>query len=68
MAQRVGIRQDERDRLVAVLAQTKDWDKAKATVIDIDPKVLDAGFKEWAHKKAGVPLSEPVKAKPDPLK
>jgi hypothetical protein len=65
MAKRVGINQGERDRMVSVLKQTKDWEQAVAHIGDVDRKLLDEGFKKWAHEKAGVPLTA---AKPDPLK
>lgn len=69
MPLKIGCNNGERDLLVATLAATKDWEEAKAAVPNVDPKVLDSGFKEWAHKKAGVPLpKEPEKGKPDPLK
>jgi hypothetical protein len=68
MAKRVGIGVNERDQMVAVLKQTKDWEQAVAHIGDIDRKLLDDGFKVWAHQKAGVPLPEVPKAKPDPLK
>ena len=64
---RIGISTGERDQMVAVLKATKDWDQATAHITDVDRKLLDEGFKVWAHQKAGVPLETP-KAKADPLK
>jgi hypothetical protein len=63
---RVGISAGERDKMVATLKTTKNWDEAVAHITDVDRKILDDGFKKWAHEKAGVPLPGPVK--PDPLK
>lgn len=58
MAKRTSINDAEQARLVRALMDTKDWEAAKAVLPDVDPKALDKGFKDYAFKKAGLPLSQ----------
>lgn len=50
---RDGIRDFEKAALVEALRAGKTWEEAKEILPDVDPQVLDAGFKEWAHGAAG---------------
>ncbi len=56
-AMRSGIRDFEKAELVEALKAGKTWDEAKEILPDVDPKVLDEGFKEWAHKEAGIKVA-----------
>lgn len=59
MAKRTLINDQESSRLVKALMDTKDWEKAKTALPDVDPAALDKGWKDYAFKKAGL---DPEKA------
>ncbi len=74
MALRDAITDEERFILVRNLKAGHPWEKVRESLLGVDPAALDANFKEWAFKKAGVamPAAKPVAAKPvagkkDPL-
>lgn len=66
MALRDCINNDEIRTLQKAFEETGDWEKTKKYLPGVDPKALDAGFKDFivsgGKKKAAPP------AKPDPLK
>jgi hypothetical protein len=54
---RVLISDKDAARLTKALIELKDWEKAKAAALpDVDPKVLDKGWKKFCFEKAGLKL------------
>jgi hypothetical protein len=58
MAKRDCINTMEMGFLAAELKATGDWDAAKARLPNVDPAVLDKGFKAWAFKTVGLDLDK----------
>ena len=63
---RDAINNDEGLALARALRAGKTWEEAKAALPGVDPAALDAGWKEWAHREAGVELTVPVVVTPEP--
>jgi hypothetical protein len=63
---KIGLNNDELQQLVRDLKAGKTWPEVVAERLSqVYPEALAASdYKEWAHREAGIPLPEAVKAAP----
>jgi hypothetical protein len=67
MALREGCNNDEIRKLKEAFEETGDWEKAKKFLPQIDPKSLDAGFKDFITKGKVQKSKKLTKAEQDEL-